>query len=256
MPTRILVTPGANALWDFTGVQSFEEGSVPFDIVRDPASYRLYRAVDGPNGTVVSASTDFWTQAVAGPRFESVANLGSGVRRIDVEARLLIPSSISGDSTNNLFRIGTNNYAINLNLSGTSEWFCNGFGSLSVGGSSRTPTWDTAPNTYSLSRDTWVTLRVDTNVNTGVMTSEFYVNGALISTGTIPGAAGDIDGGTTKIVLMSRQNGGGGVDMAQNVQCEYIDVNINGSDYGRVEGDAATVNALTTPFLKAGDNAT
>ena len=255
--TRIVRTPAANADYDLTGATVFSDGTVPFDLTMDSGSYKFYRLSE-PTGsiTVTSGSTAFWTQAAAGPRFESVSNLGSGVRRIDVEARIYVPSSLSGDSTNNLFRIGTSGYVQNLNLTGTSNWSCTGGGGLSVGGTSRTFTWDTTPNTLLQPRDEWVTVRFDLNVNDGEMSCDFYVGGVLQASATVSGAAGDIDGGTTKLVLCSRQNGGGGVDMGPGVQFEYIDVNVNGTDYGRVEGSAATVNALTTPFAKAGDDAT
>lgn len=256
MPTRLVATPSTNALWDFTNKVDWDaDEEIPYIVASSPGSWRLYLAIDGPVGTVTSGASIFWTQGALGPWFQDTSSMGGSVSRITLEFKVRVPSSRAGDSTNNVLRIGTANFAINLNLSGTTEWFCNGGGTFNIGGTTRTATWTTTPNTYSLPRDQWRRILVDVDASQNPPTLLYQVEGVTIATGTLSGANGFFDGGTNFMTLLARQNGGGGTEVMQDVQFEYIDLNINGSDYVRISGNAATVNALTTPFAKGGDNA-
>lgn len=256
--TRIIRTPSANADYDFTGSTVYPEGILPYDLdPQDAGTYKYYR-VSAPTGviTVSSPAAASWTQGSLGPWFQDTSTMGSSVSRITVEARLLVPSSRAGDSTNTLFRVGTSNFALNLNMEGTTNWFCNGGGAFNIGGTTRTATWSTTPSTILLSRDVFVTILVDVDASQNPPTLLYQVNGTTLATGTLSGANGFFDGGANNLTLLARQNGGGGTEVMQDVRFEFVDLNINGSNYVRIEGNAATVNALTTPFAKAGSNAT
>ncbi len=252
--TRILATPSTNALWDFSGVQSFEEGAaLPYGIAIDPGSWRFYRAAEGPVVTVTSASADFWTQGATGPYFVDPVNVPNPTSRIRHRWRCRVPTTIGLPTGNRAFAAQESN----------------GFdvqGNFATAGIFRVtvtklegPSGETLARTGSIAledlpRDTWITLEVDCNMIAGTIRG--YRDGVLTGTETFTPPADPRFQGGREISFMAWSAGQNllpaGLEF-EFIESWFTDGTGAESLRKRITGNAATVNA--DPWKAGGDAA-